>query len=26
MERCYAPRMRFLCRPQLIFIELTPKR
>jgi len=25
MERCYAPRMRFLCRPQLIFIELTPK-
>ena len=25
MERCYAPRMRFLCRPQLIFIELSPK-
>jgi hypothetical protein len=25
MERCYAPRMRFLCRPQLIFIELVPE-
>jgi predicted MPP superfamily phosphohydrolase len=24
MERCYAPRLRFLCRPQLLFITLKP--
>ncbi|MDZ4782481.1 MAG: hypothetical protein SGJ19_19720, partial [Planctomycetia bacterium] len=25
MERSYAPRLRFLCRPELMVIHLTPK-
>ena len=25
MERCFAPRLRFLCRPQMIYITLKPQ-
>jgi uncharacterized protein len=26
MERAYAPRMRFLCRPELLVIDLEPEK
>jgi hypothetical protein len=25
MERGFAPRLRFLCRPQLVIVDLIPK-